>query len=684
MYEKDKLKRCRDPRGASFSFRSGVGVRMRGLFQTVMISILVSALLFFLLPARNAFAQPGPDDPAVIDVMVVYTPAAQQWAEGRGGIDNVISLAMMNAETALENSDTGITLRLVHSAEVDYEEAETAASDLVRHATPNDGHMDEVHEWRDQHYADLVALFAVREDFGGLAYLLDRRTGAPDYGFSLTRVQQASWTFTHIHEMGHNMGLHHHSQQTTQPGPTIWRDWPENTWSAGWRWEGEDGNLYCSVMTYGDGEYFADGRESVQVPHISNPWIEYAGEPTGDFVIADNARTLREIKHVIAAYREPEEEPDEWTLSVLDPQGEGTTYPAAGEHVYDVDDDAEASAFPADGWIFEGWILDNADAGDDNPITVSSGAGGEKRELQAVFESEDEEPTTPADGFVIVGGWRGARSGVVLTSSDGFAWTIREPGDMRRSLSGVAYGNGTYVAAGRWGVILRSSDEINWTVDNPGAGNHLNAIAYGDGRFVTVGENGAVLSSGDGVDWARHNSGARSTFYGVTYGNNEFIAVGARGVVMASPDGETWTRRNSRTRARLNDIAYGDGVYVAIGQWGNVLISTDGETWARHDSGFRLHLNGVAYGNGRFVAVGDRGAVTVARSESPDTWTRQTDGVGYDLGFAHLYGAGYGEGLFLAVGEDGNILSSSDGGTWTQQDSQVPHRYLRDVVFGRD
>ncbi len=674
MYEKDKLKRCRDPRGASFSFRSGVGVRMRGLFQTVMISILVSALLFFLLPARDAFAQPGPDDPAVIDVMVVYTPAAQQWAEGRGGIDNVINLAMMNAETALDNSDTGITLRLVHSAEVDYEESGDDALDL-RNLTQ--GNIGNVHEWRDENYADLVAMFQLMEDWGGLAWQLQHPGGMPDWAFSITHVPQAAATYTFIHELGHNMGAQHDVENAYDVDGNLVGGLFE--YSHGWRWEGADDQLYRSVMAYPPG---------MAVGHFSDPSIEHQGEATGDEGAADNARTLREIKHVIAAYREREEEPDGWTLDILAPQGEGATDPPTGEHVYGMEEVASVTAFPADGWIFDGWILDNADAGDDNPITVSSGAGGEKRELQAIFESEDEDDDdddpAPAEGFVVVGGGSGTRSGVILTSSDGFAWTIREPGDTRRSLSDVAYGNGTYVAAGRWGVILRSSDEINWTVDNPGAGDHLNAIAYGGGRFVAVGENGAVLSSGDGVDWARHNSGARSTFYGVTYGNNEFIAVGARGVVMASPDGETWTRRNSRTRARLNDIAYGDGVYVAIGQWGNVLISTDGETWARHDSGFRLHLNGVAYGNGRFVAVGDRGAVTVARSESPDTWTHQTDGVGYDLGFAHLYGAGYGEGLFLAVGEDGNILSSSDGGTWTQQDSQVPHRYLRDVVFGRD
>ena len=246
------------------------------------------------------------EDPATIDVMIVYTKAAEQWADlNNGGIDNVIAQAMARAQLVLDNSHTGAYMRLVHSARVDYDESLAGyGTHLSRLTGRDDGHMDEVHEWRDEYGADLVALFAELHDVGGVAWLLGNAAGSPDGGFSMTRVQQAATGYTHIHEMGHNMGLHHHKEQNYQPGPTSWAYWPENTWSAGWRWTGHDGDHYCSVMSYSRGEYFDDGRDHVRVPYFSNPDILYEGEPAGHPVDGDNARTVREIKHVVAAYRE--------------------------------------------------------------------------------------------------------------------------------------------------------------------------------------------------------------------------------------------------------------------------------------------------------------------------------------------------------------------------------------------
>lgn len=266
-------------------------------------------------PEAQVFQDPGEDpqappalgqgvnDPAVVDVMVVYTPAARDWAGGSAGIANVIAQAMERAQLANDNSQTLITKRLVHSAEVSYTESGDSSMDLSRLRNPSDGHMDEVHTWRDQYGADLVALFTRVDDTGGIGYLLNDKNGLPSYGFSITRVQQASWTYTHVHEMGHNMGCHHHKQQNTQPGPTVWGNWTENTWSAGWRWVGNDDVRYCSIMTYENGAYFPDGQTHSRVAHFACPNIQYQGVPTGHAADGDNARTLREIKHVVAAYR---------------------------------------------------------------------------------------------------------------------------------------------------------------------------------------------------------------------------------------------------------------------------------------------------------------------------------------------------------------------------------------------
>lgn len=239
----------------------------------------------------------GPSDPAAIRVMIVYTPAAAAWAVSSGGIANVISQAMAKAQLALDNSSIIASMNLVYSAEVSYTESATSSTDLNRLTSVSDGHMDVVHTWRSAYGADLVCLFTRVEDVGGIGWLLNSSGGSPSYGFSISRVQQAAWTYTTIHEMGHNMGCHHHKEQNVQPGPGLFN------YSAGWRWTGTNNGKYCSVMTYEGGQYFADGVAHTRVGYFSSPSISYMGVPTGHATDGDNARTLREIKHVIAAYR---------------------------------------------------------------------------------------------------------------------------------------------------------------------------------------------------------------------------------------------------------------------------------------------------------------------------------------------------------------------------------------------
>ena len=235
------------------------------------------------------------NDPATITVMVVYTPAASKWAADRGGINNIIAIAMGNSQLTADNSNVGVTFELIHSAEVNYIESSSGSTDLSRLQSTNDGHMDEVHEWRNIYGADLVSLLAVRDDVGGMAYLMNNPNGNSAWGFSLSRIQQTAG-LTFIHEVGHTMGLHHHKQQNYQPGPGLF------SYSAGWRWF-DNISGYCTVMTYTSGQYFSDGRNASRIPVFSSPLITYNGISTGHVLNGDNSRTVREMKHKIAAYR---------------------------------------------------------------------------------------------------------------------------------------------------------------------------------------------------------------------------------------------------------------------------------------------------------------------------------------------------------------------------------------------
>ena len=266
-------------------------------------------------PYESAETDPSLDDDVVtIRVMVVYTPAAASWGDQEGGgIENIATQAVEEVQVVLENSQTFTEIDLVHTAEVAYSESDSSSRDLRRLQRQSDDHMDEVHDWRDQYFADLVVLLADVSDVGGISYLLNDPDGSPDYAFSLVRVQQATDSYTFVHEVGHNLGLHHHKEQyhkekNGEPGPGLFE------YSAGWRWEGEDdqgdSQWYNTVMSYSSGDYFENGLTSITLPYFSYPDVYHNGYPTGHPEDGDNARTVREIRDVVAAYRDdPDESP---------------------------------------------------------------------------------------------------------------------------------------------------------------------------------------------------------------------------------------------------------------------------------------------------------------------------------------------------------------------------------------
>jgi len=246
----------------------------------------------------------GVNDEAVIDVMIVYTPRAKSWADVNGGIENIVNQSMAVAQNSADNSNVGIEFRLVYSSEVDYQESESPNTDLRRLTsspefnglgTQYSGYMDEVHEWRDEFKADLVAIFVFTDAVGGLGWLNTSTNGDDRFGFSLTRVQQAAGT-THAHEMGHNMGNAHSRLQNQNAAGGTGGLFP---YSTGWRWIGQDNQEYVSVMTYNE------GAQGVQI--FSNPDITFQGVATGSYIAngapSDNARSMREIKHAISQYR---------------------------------------------------------------------------------------------------------------------------------------------------------------------------------------------------------------------------------------------------------------------------------------------------------------------------------------------------------------------------------------------
>ena len=231
-------------------------------------------------------------DPATISLLIVYTPAAAAWAaQNQGGINNVIAGAMAQTKAVIDNQKNGDVMLLAHSQQVNYVEADAGKNmdlDLDRLTGTGDGFMDEVHQLRKQYNADIVSLFTLAHDYGGLGWLLGNATnGNYSLAFNIVRVQQAGSGTTLIHEIGHNTGMRHERDQY----PASLTFTPLYPYAWGWYWTGTNSVEYGSVMSY----------RGSRTPYFSNPDESFTGKPTGT-ANANNAQVFRNTKHVVAFY----------------------------------------------------------------------------------------------------------------------------------------------------------------------------------------------------------------------------------------------------------------------------------------------------------------------------------------------------------------------------------------------
>ncbi len=252
--------------------------------------------------------------------------------------------------------------------------------------------------------------------------------------------------------------------------------------------------------------------------------------------------------------------------------------------------------------------------------------------------------------FVAVGA-----SGTLMTSADGSHWNVR---DVRttKSLEDITYGAGLFVAVGA-GVVLTSTNGTDWSSQTHGGG--LIAVAYGSGVFVAVGDNGRIETSSNGSFWSSRSSGTPATINGIAFGGGLFVAAVSTGDILTSPDGFTWTRRSSGTTCLLYGVTWGNGVFVITAASGGILTSSDGINWSTSDSGVLNSLQEMHYGDGQYVIVGWNG--TILTSNNAIDWTLRSA----DQPF-NLLDVAQGAGVLVAVGSGGTILTSTNGINWLQ------------------
>ena len=314
--------------------------------------------------------------------------------------------------------------------------------------------------------------------------------------------------------------------------------------------------------------------------------------------------------------------------------------------------------------------------------------------------------------------------GSILYSQNLTNWTTAVNDSTSYAFSGVAFGNGTFVAVGLHGLIRTSTDHLNWTVrsqtltylgnlygvkyinkefvavgigqvspggvgeDSPllfsgapgdnwyrrpsGTFSTSWALTYGQGLYVVVSSFG-LRTSTNGINWVNAGSGLGGQTEAITYGANLFVVTSSNGGIASSSDGATFIARTSGTTRNLWGVAYGNGLFVAVGQGsttGAFVTSPDGTNWTSHSS---VNLRNIAFGNGTFVIVGDAGYLASGNGLS---WTQRGSGTA-----GTINGVGYGDGFFIAVGDGGYLATSPDGTTWTPRNSGTALPLQR-VAFG--
>lgn len=246
-------------------------------------------------------SSPEPDVGDIIDVMVVYTPAARTAAGGTTAMNSLIQLAVDETNQSYVNSGINQRLRLVHREEVSYTESGTmcgtSTGDLERLTGTSDGYMDNVHALRNTYGADFVSLIIETSNPCGCGWLMTNvSTGFAPNAFNVVARTCATGYYSFGHELGHNMGARHdwYVDTGTTPYP----------YSHGYVYTP---NKWRTIMAYND-KCANLGFSCTRLQYWSNPDVLYSGVPMGvpesSPNPADNRKTLNNTASTVANFRQ--------------------------------------------------------------------------------------------------------------------------------------------------------------------------------------------------------------------------------------------------------------------------------------------------------------------------------------------------------------------------------------------
>ena len=159
----------------------------------------------------------------------------------------------------------------------------------------------------------------------------------------------------------------------------------------------------------------------------------------------------------------------------------------------------------------------------------------------------------------------------VVTSIDGnVGWTLLQPSFTANGLNSVASSPTQIVVVGENATVWYSTNGSNWTQGTITGLTHtatLTGVAYGNGIFVAVGSKvdtdsidpGFIITSVNGITWVERSSRFITTqnLHNVSFADGFFYAVGDNDTILRTSNGVNWTD--------ISQIEVDDPYYVVKG-----------------------------------------------------------------------------------------------------------------------